>query len=298
MPVDWRGIYPAVTTQFADDESLDLDATQRGVDRLISDGVHGLVMLGTVGENCSLSPDEKRAVVKAALEAANGRVPVVSGVAEYTTDLACLYAKDCEAIGLDGLMVLPAMVYKADSREAKAHIAAVARATGLPVMIYNNPVAYGVDLSPEDLIELSRVPGIVAVKESSEDPRRITDIINMDAQALSLVAGVDDVALECLLLGAIGWVSGVANVFPAESVRLYYLLQAGETDEAVAIYRWMMPALHMDTHPKLVQMIKLAEQVAGRGRETVRRPRLALEGAEREQVVRIVEVALASRPCV
>lgn len=296
MQLDWRGIYPAVTTQFMPDETLDLDGTQRGIDRLIQDGVHGLVMLGTVGENCSLSADEKRAVVKAAVEASNGRVPVVSGVAEYTTELAKAYARDCEQIGLDGLMVLPAMVYKADSREAKAHIADTAQACGLPVMIYNNPVAYGIDLSPGDLVELSRVDNIRAVKESSEDPRRITDIINRDAGALSLVAGVDDVALECMLLGAIGWVSGLANVFPVESARLYHLLQRGEIEKARSIYRWMMPALHMDTHPKLVQMIKLAEQVAGRGSEIVRRPRLRLEGDERAGVIRTIETALASRP--
>ncbi|HYW77645.1 MAG TPA: dihydrodipicolinate synthase family protein [Gammaproteobacteria bacterium] len=298
MHVDWRGIYPAVTTQLTQDGALDLDATQTVIDRLVHDGVHGLVMLGTVGENCSLSADEKRAVVKAALEASNGRVPVLSGVAEYTTELAKTYARDCERIGLDGLMVLPAMVYKADAREAKAHIADTARACGLPVMIYNNPVAYGIDLSPKDLIDLSKVDNIRAVKESSEDPRRITDIMNLDASALSLVAGVDDVAMECMILGAIGWVSGFANVFPAESVRLYELLQAGEIDKARQIYRWMMPALHMDTHPKLVQMIKLAEQVAGRGSETVRRPRLRLEGGERDEVVKIIETALANPPAV
>ena len=298
MHVDWRGIYPAVTTQLTQDEALDLNATQTVIDRLIKDGVHGLVMLGTVGENCSLSADEKRAVVKAALEASDGRVPVLSGVAEYTTELAKAYARDCERIGLDGLMVLPAMVYKADAREAKTHIADTARACGLPVMIYNNPVAYGIDLSPRDLIDLSKVNNIRAVKESSEDPRRITDIVNLDSSALSLVAGVDDVAMECMILGAIGWVSGFANVFPAESVRLYELLQAGEIGKARQIYRWMMPALHMDTHPKLVQMIKLAEQVAGRGSETVRRPRLRLEGAERDEVVKIIETALANPPSV
>jgi len=296
MQLDWRGIYPAVTTQFARDETLDVDATQVVIDKLINDGVHGLVMLGTVGENCSLSGSEKRTVVKAAVEVARGRVPVLSGVAEYTTGLAQAYARDCENAGVDALMVLPAMVYKADAREAKAHIADTAAACGLPVMIYNNPVAYGIDLLPRDLVDLAEVRNIVAVKESSEDPRRITDILNIDADALALVAGVDDVALECMLLGATGWVSGLANVFPAETVRLYEHVQAGELDRARAIYRWMMPALHMDTHPKLVQMIKLAEQVAGRGTETVRRPRLPLEGKEREQVVRIVEAALANPP--
>ncbi|HKJ96000.1 MAG TPA: dihydrodipicolinate synthase family protein [Gammaproteobacteria bacterium] len=296
MQVEWRGIYPAVSTQFKSDFSLDVEATQRVVDALVKDGVHGLVMLGTVGENTSLSADEKRTVVRAAREAAGDRVPVISGVAEYTTQLAAAYARDCEGIGLDGLMALPPMVYKGDPRETASHIRGVAEATSLPVMIYNNPVAYGTDIQPEGLIELSRVPNIVAVKESSEDPRRITDLYNLDRDALYVMAGVDDVALECMVLGARGWVSGFANVFPAESVRIYECVQRGEVAKALEIYRWMMPALHMDTHPKLVQMIKLCEQLVGRGSETVRPPRLMLEGAEREWVTGIMETALADRP--
>lgn len=296
MQVEWRGIYPAVSTQFKADFSLDVDATQRVVDGLVKDGVHGLVMLGTVGENTSLTADEKRTVVRAAKEAAGGRVPVISGVAEYTPDVAAKYARDCEGIGLDGLMALPPMVYKGDPRETAAHIRAVAEAVSLPVMIYNNPASYGTDIRPAGLIELARVPNIVAVKESSEDPRRITDIFNLDPDALYVMAGVDDVALECLVLGARGWVSGFANVFPAESVRIYDCVRSGDLAKALEIYRWMMPALHMDTHPKLVQMIKLCEQLVGRGSETVRPPRLMLEGDERAWVTGIMETALANRP--
>ncbi len=298
MTPDWRGIYPAVTTQFKSDLSLDIDNTGRVVENLVNDGVHGLVMLGTCGENTSLSPKEKLDVLRAAREASNGRVPVVSGVAEFTTATACQFARDAEAIGIDGLMILPAMVYKGDRREVVAHIDAVARACSLPSMIYNNPASYGIDIDPETLVELSRTPNIVAVKESSEDPRRITDLINLDADALAIMSGVDDVALECMVVGAIGWVSGFANVYPRESVAIYDCLQDGRIDQAVKIYRWMMDSLHMDTHPKLVQMIKLAEQIAGRGSETVRPPRLPLEGEERAACTAIIEKALANRPAV
>lgn len=294
--LDWSGIYPAVTTQFRADYSLDVDASQRMIEQLIEDGVHGLVMLGTVGENTSLSAVEKRTIVRAAAEVANGRVPVISGVAEYTTELATQYARDCEQIGLDGLMTLPQMVYKGDRREVVAHISSTARACSLPVMIYNNPAVYGTDLKPDVLLELAQVPNIVAVKESSEDTRRITDLINLDANALTIMSGVDDVALESMLLGATGWVTGFGNVYPRESVRLYDCVQQGHWDEALKLYRWMMPSLHMDTHPKLVQMIKLAEQIAGRGSELTRPPRLGLVGEQRKQVTAIIETALANRP--
>ena len=296
MVPSWRGIYPAVTTQFHSDYRLDLEATKRVVDNLINDGVHGLVMLGTCGENTSLSAQEKLDVLRIACEASNGRVPVIAGVAEYTTEGACQYARDAEVLGVDGLMILPAMVYKADVREVVAHIDSVARACSLPSMIYNNPAAYGIDIDPATLITLSKTPNIVAVKESSEDPRRVNDLINLDANALAIMSGVDDVALECMVVGAIGWVSGFANVYPRESVAIYDYIQAGDIEKAVSIYRWMMDSLHMDTHPKLVQMIKLAEQVAGRGSETVRPPRLALEGKERANSIAIIEKALANRP--
>ncbi|AGY91225.1 hypothetical protein SPICUR_01005 [Spiribacter curvatus] len=298
MTPDWRGIYPAVTTQFDSDHRLDLEATKRVVDNLITDGVHGLVMLGTCGENTSLSDQEKRDVIDAACKVSNGRVPVITGIAEYTTALASQFARDAEAIGADGIMILPAMVYKADRREIVEHISSVAAACQLPAMIYNNPASYGIDIDPATLVELSATPNIVAVKESSEDPRRINDLINLAPEALAIMAGVDDVALECMVVGAIGWVSGFANVYPRESVAIYDHVQAGRIEPAVRIYRWMMDSLHMDTDPKLVQMIKLAEQIAGRGSETVRPPRLPLVGDERSRVIRIIEKALANRPSV
>lgn len=296
MAIDWHGIYPAVTTQFHEDQSLDLEATQRGVARLVDDGVHGIVAMGTVGENCSLTMDEKRRLLGGLVEVTEGRVPLVAGVAEYTTALAAEYAGDAEALGADALMVLPGMVYKADAKEAVAHFLAVARSTSLPILVYNNPVSYGVDLKPEALAQLADQANIVAVKESSEDPRRLSDIRNLTGDRFTLLAGVDDVALESLMLGAVGWVSGVANAFPRESVRLYELAMAGRLDEALPIYRWMMPALHMDTVPKLVQMIKLMEALEGRGRETVRAPRLVLEGEERAHVERVVTGMNATRP--
>ena len=294
--INWRGVFPAMTTQFSADQRLDLRASQQVADALIRDGVHGLICLGTVGENCSLEAAEKRALLAAVKEAAAGRVPVLSGVAEYTTRLAATYARDAERIGADGLMVLPPMVYKTCPRETIHHFRAVAAATALPIMIYNNPVSYGVDVTVAMFGELRDVANIVAIKESSEDTRRITDLRNAWGERYVLFAGVDDIALESLVLGAAGWVSGLTNAFPRESVALWQLVSDGRMAEALAIYRWFMPLLHLDTIPTLVQCIKLAEQLMGRGSETVRAPRLRLEGAERREVEELVRAAVAHRP--
>ena len=292
----WSGIYPAVTTQFEKDGSLNIEATQREVDALIKAGVHGLIMLGTVGENCSLLPEEKRKVLSATKEVVKGRVPIVSGVAEYTTALGCQYAKDAEKIGIDGLMVLPGMVYKADAREAVAHFRTVARSTGLPIMIYNNPIVYGVDVKPEGFVELAAEKNIVAIKESCDDPRRITDLHNVVGDRYTLFCGVDDLVLESVVLGIEGWVSGLTDVFPEESIALWNAALAGRFDEARAIYRWFTPTLHLDTHMKLVQYIKLGQTVTGLGTEWVRAPRLPLEGEERKRILGLYETAVASRP--
>ncbi len=296
MDATWAGVYPAVTTQFTSDQALDLEATKSHVKTLIEAGVHGLIMLGTVGENSALEPDEKRAVLEAALVAAGGRVPVLSGVAECSTALACRFAEDAEAIGLDGLMVLPAMVYKSDGRETLNHFRAVARASDLPVMCYNNPVSYGVDVTPEMFAELGDEPTVVAIKESSDDPRRLTDIVNCCGQRYILFCGVDDLALEAVMLGAVGWVAGLVNAFPQETMRLWALATAGRYAEARDLYRWFMPVLHLDCHVKLVQYIKLAQAMAGLGSETVRAPRMTLEGEERRRVAEVVQRALDSRP--
>jgi 4-hydroxy-tetrahydrodipicolinate synthase len=292
----WAGIYPAVTTQFEKDGRLNIEATQREVDALIKAGVHGLIMLGTVGENCSLLPEEKRKVLAATKEVVKGRVPIVSGVAEYTTALGCEYAKDAEKIGIDGLMVLPGMVYKADAREAVAHFRTVARSTGLPIMIYNNPIVYGVDVKPEGFVELASEKNIVAIKESSDDPRRITDLHNVVGDRYTLFCGVDDLVLESVALGIAGWVSGLTDVFPDESIALWNAALAGRFDEARAIYRWFTPTLHLDTHMKLVQYIKIGQTVTGLGTEWVRAPRLPLEGEERKRILGLYETAVANRP--
>lgn len=296
MKVDWQGVFPAATTQFHEDESLNIEATMKHLDVMIDAGVHGMIMLGTVGENCSLDYDEKLQVLKRTVEHIDGRVPVLSGVAEYTTRLACRFAKDAQHIGVDGLMVLPAMVYKSDARETMAHFRTVAAASELPIMVYNNPVSYKVDITPEMFAELADGPSLVAIKESSEDVRRLTDLRNVVGDRYLLFCGVDDVALESQMLGAIGWISGLVNAFPAENRLLWDLATAGNYEEALKVYRWYMPLLHLDTDVKLVQYIKLAVQECGYGSETTRAPRLPLVGEERERVLKIIREGIANRP--
>ncbi len=292
----WRGVYPAATTQFAEDLSVDLQATQLVQQALLDDGVDGLVVLGTCGENNSLEPDEKRAILKGACETANGRTPIVVGVSELTTTRAVQFARDAEAIGADALMLLPAMVYVPTADELEAHFRAVAGATSLPIMLYNNPPAYRVSIGFDVLDKLADIPNIVAVKESAPDPRRFTDVANRYGERYTLMAGLDDVALEGLVLGASGWVSGLTSAFPQESVALVAAFERGDLATALAIYRWFMPLLHLDADHDLVQSIKLAEQIMGRGSERVRMPRLPLRGARRAQVTAMVEQAAATRP--
>jgi 1-pyrroline-4-hydroxy-2-carboxylate deaminase len=292
----WAGVFPAVTTQFHSDYSLDLDATARHVEALLDSGVHGLIFLGSVGENTALEYEEKLAVLREMKEVVKGRVPVLTGVAETTTMLASRYARDAEKIGLDGLMVLPAMIYKADRREALAHFRTVAKSTALPILIYNNPVSYGVDLTPEMLLELADLENMVAIKESSDNIRRVTDIINACGDRFLMFSGVDDLVLESVLLGSQGWVSGLVNAFPNENRVLWELAIAGRWAEARDLYRWYMPLLHLDTKPKLVQYIKLCMAETGLGSEITRPPRLPLEGTEREEILAVIHHALATRP--
>jgi 4-hydroxy-tetrahydrodipicolinate synthase len=296
MQVDWRGVFPAATTQFASDLSIDFAETQRVQDALVRDGVHGLIVMGTVGENNSLEPDEKRAVLKGAVEAVGKRVPIIAGVSELDTKRAIAFARDAEKIGADGLMVLPAMVYVPTEDELVAHFRAVSEATGLPIMLYNNPPAYRVSIGVEALKRLADRPNIVCVKESAPDTRRFTDLFNALGDRYLLFAGLDDVALEGLLLGARGWVSGLTNAFPKESLALYEAAMRGDLETARAIYRWFMPLLHLDAEHDLVQSIKLAEQIMGRGSERVRPPRYPLTGARRAEVSTMVEQAAATRP--
>jgi 1-pyrroline-4-hydroxy-2-carboxylate deaminase len=292
----WTGVYPAATTQFTKDDEVDIPATQKVLTALVDDGVDGLIILGTCGENNSLLPEEKRAVMRAASEAVGGRVPLVAGVSELGTGRAIEFARDAEAIGMNALMVLPAMVYVPTSQELAAHLRMVAEATGLPVMLYNNPPAYRVSIDYETLDALADVPNIVAIKESAPDPRRFTDLINRYGDRFSVMAGLDDVALEGLMLGASGWVSGLTSAFPRESVALVAAADRGDWVEARRIYRWFMPLLHLDAEHDLVQSIKLAEQIMGRGSERVRMPRMPLSGARRAEVIAMVEEAARTRP--
>jgi 4-hydroxy-tetrahydrodipicolinate synthase len=292
----WSGVFPAATTQFDSALKVDLPATQRVQGALVRDGVHGLVLLGTVGENNSLGAEEKREVLRAAVDTVGAKVPIITGVSELTTANAVAYARDAERIGVDGLMVLPAMVYVPTQAELEYHFRAVAEATTLPIMLYNNPPAYRVNISVETLQNLSDLPNIVAVKESAPDSRRFTDLFNVFGDRFVLFAGLDDIALEGLVLGAKGWVSGLTNAFPAESLALYEAIRSMDLERARRIYRWFMPLLHLDADHDLVQSIKLAEQIMGRGSERVRPPRLPLAGERRAAVTAMVEQARATTP--
>jgi 1-pyrroline-4-hydroxy-2-carboxylate deaminase len=296
LSCSWSGVFPAATTQFDESMQVDLPATRAVQAALLQDGVHGLVLMGTVGEGNSLSAEEKRAVLRGAVEVSEGKVPVIAGVSEFTTATAANFARDAERLGAAGLMVLPAMVYVPTSAELEHHFRAVAAATALPIMLYNNPPSYRVNIDIGTLERLADVPNIVAIKESAPDSRRFTDLINAFGERYVLFAGLDDVAFEALVLGAKGWVSGLTNAFPAESLWLYEALRKGDLERARLIYRWFMPLLHLDAEHDLVQSIKLAEQIMGRGSERVRLPRLPLSGARRAAVIKMIERARDTRP--
>ena len=296
MKPDWTGVFPAVTTQFREDLSLDIDATSRVIEGLIRDGVSGLVVCGTVGENCSLTKHEKISVMEAARSASRGRVPVISGIAEFTSAFAIDMAKEAARIGLDGVMVMPALVYSSKPHETAAHFRSVAGATDLPVMVYNNPPIYKNDVTPEILASLADVETIVCFKESSGDTRRFTDLRNLVGDRFVLFAGLDDVVVESIMVGAVGWVSGLSNAFPREGETLFRLASTGRYDEAMSLYRWFMPLLHLDARPDLVQCIKLCEHIMGRGTHRTRPPRLALEPKETAEIEAMMKQALATRP--
>jgi 4-hydroxy-tetrahydrodipicolinate synthase len=294
--IGWRGVFPAVTTQFREDFSVDLAASQKVIEGLIRDGVSGLIICGTVGEGTSLAPQEKRQVLSAAVEVAKKRVPVVAGVAEYTTAMACDLARDCRRLGVDGLMVMPAMVYSAKPAETVAHFRSVAKASDLPIMVYNNPPIYKTDVTPEMLAELADCETVACIKESSRATARFADIRRIMGERLVLFCGLDDVVVESILLGCVGWVSGLSNAFPQEANRLFDLAISGRFAEAQPLYDWFMPLLHLDARADLVQCIKLCEQIMGRGSERTRPPRLPLGGAERAHVEQLMREALATRP--
>ena len=296
LQVDWQGVYPAVPTQFNEDFSLDIKGTQKHVEALLSEGIHGLVMLGTIGENCSLSLDEKIQVLKATDEVNKGSVPLLNGISEYTTAGACETAVAAAKVGVDGFMVMPAMVYNSDRRETVNHFKTVASATDLPIMCYNNPPVYKVDITPEMFEDLAEVENIVSIKEAAGDTRRITDLFNKFKDRYIIFSGLDDVALESILLGCTGWISGLVNAFPRENGLMWDAATSGNWDKALEIYRWYMPMLHFDSHPKLVQYVKLASAEMGYGTEIVRPPRLTLIGEQREEALKIIRESAATRP--
>ncbi|HEV3241319.1 MAG TPA: dihydrodipicolinate synthase family protein [Casimicrobiaceae bacterium] len=296
MKPDWRGVFPAVTTQFREDLSLDIDATARVIEGLIRDGVSGLIVCGTVGENCSLARHEKIALMEAGKAVARGRVPIISGIAEFTAAFAIDMAKEAARIGLDGVMVMPALVYASKPHETAAHFRSVAKATDLPVMVYNNPPIYKNDVTPEILASLADCETIVCFKESSGDTRRFTDVKNLVGDRFVLFAGLDDVVVESILVGAVGWVSGLSNAFPREGETLFRLVSTGRYAEAMSLYRWFMPLLHLDARPDLVQCIKLCEHIMGRGTHRTRPPRLPLTPQEAAEIEAIMKHALATRP--
>lgn len=294
--VRWQGVFPAVTSKFHADETLDFEAMRKHFGFLIDNGVHGLVTCGSLGEASTLTLEEKLAVTRCVVEVSGGRIPVLANVSETSTREALRFIKAAVDLGVDGFMLMPSLIYVADAREAMQSIRTMAEAAAKPCMIYNNPVAYRVDLKPEHMAELADCQWLVAIKESSDDIRRVTDLRNKLGDRYQLFIGVDDLSFEALALGADGLLAGLVTAFPRETVALYDLMKAGKWQEALALYQWFTPLLHLDVSTKLVQNIKLAETLAGVGNEHVRRPRLPLVGAERERCAGIIEAALAKRP--
>ncbi|MEB3096813.1 dihydrodipicolinate synthase family protein [Achromobacter sp. D10] len=293
MSIQWQGVFPAVTTKLKPDFSLDLAAIRLGLERLIENGVGGVVMMGMVGENAQLSPEEKLEVLRTAVDTVRGRVPVISGVAETGTARAAAFAQEAARIGVNGLMVFPGLTYKSDARETVAFYRSVARASALPILLYNNPRGYGVDLTPDLVAELLEEPTIVAIKEESYDTTRVTDLITRFGDRLAVVCGVDDLILESAALGVTAWVSGMANAVPKASVDLLKLAVEGDFVRARKLYAALTPLFHLDTVVKLVQHIKLAEHLITGSAETVKPPRLDLAGTERERTIAITKQTLA-----
>jgi 4-hydroxy-tetrahydrodipicolinate synthase len=293
----WQGVIPAITTPFREDLSVDADLLRREVDALLKAGCTGIVALGSLGEGGSLSSDEKKAVLRLCREAVDGRGALVAGVAAMTTADAVRLAELGAETGCDGLMVLPPYVYRGDWRETRAHFEAVIGATDLPCMLYNNPVAYGTDVEPEQVRDLADAcPNLVAVKESSTEVRRITAIRALLRDRLAVLVGIDDLILEGIQAGAEGWIAGLADALPEESVRLFELAGSGRLDEARALNAWFLPLLRLDAVPKFVQLIKLVQAETGLGSEPVRPPRLPLVDPERAEALALIRRALATRP--
>ena len=296
MKVNWEGIYPAVTTKFTKDDELDLDMCALNIKAQLAAGVDGIILGGTLGEASSLMDNEKDVLVKATVEMVENKVPVVMNIAEQTTKGAIIAAEKAKKNGASGLMMLPPMRYKADDTETVAYYKAIANSTDLPIMVYNNPVDYKIEVTLDMFAELAECINIQAVKESTRDISNVTRMRNRFGDRFNILSGVDTLALESLLMGADGWVAGLVCAFPAETVAIYRLQKAGRINEAVEIYRWFLPLLELDINPKLVQNIKLAEVAIGLGTETVRAPRLPIAGKRREEVLNIINEGIANRP--
>ncbi|MGE5276874.1 MAG: dihydrodipicolinate synthase family protein [Acidobacteriota bacterium] len=293
----WQGVIPAITTPFKEDLSVDHEFLAKHADLLVRAGCTGVVALGSLGESATLAADEKVAVLKTVRGALEGRAPVLAGIAGLSTREACDLARAAESAGCAGLMILPPYVYRGDDRETEAHLSAVLSATRLPCMLYNNPIAYGTDVTPPRIAALAkRHAHLAAVKESSADVRRITELRALLKGRLALLVGVDDLILEGVAAGAAGWIAGLVNALPNESVRLFDLAAAGKGAEASRLYEWFLPLLRLDTVPKFVQLIKLVQAEVGLGSERVRPPRLVLAGAERAASLKLIRQALAGRP--
>jgi len=292
----WHGVFPALTTKFTEDDRLDFDAMARHLAFQLDAGVHGVIILGSLGENATLTAGEKQELMRFFSAEVGGRVPLLACVAENATRDALSQVKVGEAAGVDGFMVLPPMRYPSDREETLTWFRRIEAATDRPIMLYNNPVAYGTDLTPEDFAVLADRDGFRAIKESSADTRRLPAIRRLCGDRFALFCGVDDLALESFAVGATGWVAGLVVAFPEETVRLWTLLQAGRWDEARVLYDWFLPLLRLDIGPKFVQQIKLAEALVGVGSDRVREPRLPLPPSDRAAVERTVREALDRRP--
>lgn len=296
MAINWTGVFPALTTKFTSDDKLDLPLFEKNLRAQLDAGVNGVILGGSLGEASVLTTDEKFELVKFTIEKVQGKVPVVLNIAEGSTSEAVKLAKQAEKAGVQGLMLLPPMRYKADDRETVAYFKAVSDHTTLPIMIYNNPVDYKIEVTLDMFDQLKDRKNIQAVKESTRDVSNVTRMINRFGDRYKILCGVDPLAMEELLMGADGWVAGLVCAFPKETVAVFNLVKARKIDEALKIYRWFLPLLELDIHPKLVQYIKLAEQEVGIGSEIVRAPRLKLEGEERERVLRIIREGVRTRP--
>lgn len=296
MNFEWKGVFPALLTPFTQDDQLDIPLFEKNLQAQLDAGVSGVIIGGSLGEASTITSDEKEKLAKAAVNYVKGRIPVLMNIAECTTKDAVAQAKLAENWGATGLMLLPPMRYKSDERETVTYFKAVAQVTHLPIMIYNNPVDYKIETTLDMFEELIVLPNIQSVKESTRDVTNVSRMKNRFGDRIKILCGVDTLAMEELCLGADGWVAGLVDAFPAETVAIYKLVKAGKIEEAAKIYRWFMPVLELDIHPKLVQYIKLAAMQTGIGSEYVRAPRLKLEGTERQNVLQTIDEAISNRP--